>query len=297
VGGAPPSVGDPVRGSPLAARGECEPGVPMTRPTPHPTVAAAVEAARAAGEIALRYYRGGFEVTIKADHTPVTQADREAEQAVTAVLARAFPDHGVLGEEFGQRGPTDRRWIIDPIDGTQNFVRRIPLWAVLIALEEHGEITTGVVLNPVSGELLTARKGEGAFAGDERLRVSALDRMRDALVLHSGLRLVRNTAHWDGLVRLVDAGARTRGFGDYYGYCLVARGQAEIYAELDLKIWDWAPMKILVEEAGGRVTDFAGRPPGPDGTILATNGCLHDEAVRLLTPLAGDRVPGGPVAT
>ena len=258
----------------------------MTRPAPHPTVTAAVEAARAAGEIALRYYRGGFEVTIKPDQTPVTQADREAEQAITAILGRAFPDCGVLGEEFGQQGPTDRRWIIDPIDGTQNFVRRIPLWAVLIALEEGGEITTGVVLNPVSGEIHTARRGEGAFAGDRRLRVSDIGRLRDALVLHSGLRLVRQTAHWDGLVRLVDASARTRGFGDYYGYCLVGGGHAEIYAELDLKVWDWAPMKVLVEEAGGRVTDFAGRPPGQDGTILASNGWLHDEAVALLAPLS-----------
>jgi histidinol-phosphatase len=257
----------------------------MSRRALHPTVAAAVEAARAAGEIALRYYHGGFEVTIKPDQTPVTQADREAEQAIRAVLRRAFPDCGLLGEEFGQEGPADRRWIIDPIDGTQNFVRHIPIWAVLIALEEHGEITTGVVLNPVSGELLTARTGEGAFAGDERLRVSELPRMRDALMLHSSLRLVRESPHWDGLVRLVDASARTRGFGDYYGYCLVARGHAELYAELDLKIWDWAPMKILLEEAGGRLTDFAGRAPGADGTILASNGRLHDEAVRLLAPL------------
>ena len=258
----------------------------MTRPAPHPTVAAAVAAARAAGEIALRYYHGGFEVTIKPDHTPVTQADREAEQAITGILRRAFPDHGVLGEEFGQQGPTDRRWIIDPIDGTQNFVRGIPVWAVLIALEEAGEITAGVVFNPVSGEILTARKGDGAFAGDERMRVSARDGMKTAMVLHSDLRLVRRSPHWDGLMRLVDASARTRGFGDYYGYCLVGRGQAEIYAELDLKIWDWAPMKILLEEAGGRLTDFAGRPPGADGTVLASNGRLHDEAVRLLAPLA-----------
>ena len=259
----------------------------MTRPARHPALAAAVEAARAAGEIALRYYRGGFEVTIKPDQTPVTQADREAEQAITAILRRGFPHCGVLGEEFGQQGPTDRRWIIDPIDGTQNFVRRIPLWAVLIALEEHGEVTTGVVLNPVSGELLAARRGEGAFAGDRRLRVSDVGRMREALVLHSGLRLVRQSPHWDGLVRLVDASGRTRGFGDYYGYGLVAGGHAEIYAELDLKIWDWASMKVIVEEAGGRVTDFAGRPPGGDGTILASNGRLHDEAVALLASPSG----------
>jgi histidinol-phosphatase len=249
----------------------------------HPTVAAAVEAALAAGEVAMRYYRGGFEVTIKPDQTPVTQADREAEETITGILGRAFPDHGFLGEEFGQQGPTDRRWIIDPIDGTMNFVRHLPIWAVLIALEEHGEITTGVVLNPVTGELYTARKGQGAFANGERLRVSDGDDLKDALLLHSSLNLLRATPYWDGFVRAVDAAERTRGFGDYYGYCLVAAGKAEIYAEVDLKRWDWAPMKILVEEAGGRLTDFGGRPDSRDGTVLATNGRLHAEALRLLS--------------
>ncbi len=251
-------------------------------PPAHPVLAAAVEAARAAGEIAMKYYRGGFDVTIKPDQTPVTQADREAEQAITRMLGRAFPDWGFLGEEFGERGSREIRWIIDPIDGTKNFIRRIPIWAVLIALEERGEITTGVVLNPVTGELFTARRGEGAFLNGERLRVSECEAMKDATVLHSGLRLVREAGHWDGFVRLFDAGSRTRGFGDYYGYGLVAEGKAEIYVEVDLKPWDVAPVKILVEEAGGRLTDFSGRPTIYGGTVLATNGRLHAEALRLL---------------
>ena len=255
----------------------------VSAPPAHPVLAAAVEAARAAGEIAMRYYRGGVEVTIKPDRTPVTQADREAEQAITRMLGQAFPDWGFLGEEFGERGSREIRWIIDPIDGTKNFVRRIPIWAVLIALEEHGAITTGVVLNPVTGELFTARRGEGAYLNAERLRVSDCEAMKDATVLHAGLRLVRETGHWDGFVRLFDAGSRTRGFGDYYGYGLVAEGKAEIYVEVDLKPWDVAPVKILVEEAGGRLTDFAGRPTIYGATVLATNGRLHAEALRLLT--------------
>ena len=254
----------------------------VSAPSAHPALAAAVEAARAAGEIAMRYYRGGVEVTIKPDRTPVTQADREAEQAITRMLGRAFPDWGFLGEEFGERGSREMRWIIDPIDGTKNFIRRIPVWAVLIALEERGEITTGVVLNPVTDELFTARRGEGAYKNGERLRVSECEAMKDATVLHSGLRLVRETGHWDGFVRLFDAGSRTRGFGDYYGYGLVAEGKAEIYVEVDLKPWDVAAVKILVEEAGGRLTDFAGRPTIYGSTVLATNGRLHAEALRLL---------------
>ena len=248
----------------------------------HPTVDAALEAARAAGEIAMKYYRGGFEVTIKPDRTPVTQADQEAEKAIRAILSRATPGCGFLGEEFGEDGSTSRRWIIDPIDGTKNFVRRIPIWAVLIALEEDGEVTTGVVHNPVTGELFWARKGEGAWANGERIRVSTCAAIADALLMHSSLNLLKRVGYWDGFVRLVDATARQRGFGDYYGYCLVAAGKGEIYAEADLKPWDAAPMKILVEEAGGRLTDFTGKPDIYTGSVLATNGLLHDEALRLL---------------
>ena len=253
------------------------------RPAVHPALAAAIRAARAAGEIALRYYRGGFKVTIKPDQTPVTQADQEAEQAIIAILRRAFPEYGFLGEEFGEQGARETRWIIDPVDGTKNFVRHIPVWAVLLALEEKGEVTTGVVLNPVTGDLFTAHRGDGAFHNGERIRVSSSDSLKDAFLIHSSLHLLRARGEWDGFVRLVDTTSRQRGFGDYYGYCLVAEGKAEIYLEADLKPWDLAPMKILVEEAGGRLTDFHGRPTIYDGSVLATNGRLHDEALRLLS--------------
>src|SRR5262249_4717199 len=182
----------------------------------HPTVRAAVEAAHAAGDIAMKYYRGGFEVTIKQDQTPVTQADRDAEREIIRILERTFPDYGFLGEEFGERGSTAARWIIDPIAGTKNFGRRVPFWAILIAPEEHGEVTTGVVFNPVTGELYTARKGEGAFRNGEPIHVSDCGDMKAATVLHSGLRILREQGAWDGFVRLVDASSRTRGFGDYY---------------------------------------------------------------------------------
>ncbi len=243
---------------------------------------AAVDAAHAAGRIALGYYRDGFDVTIKADQTPVTQADRESERAIVEILAKAFPAYGILGEEFGGSGPSDRRWIIDPIDGTKNFVRRIPIWATLIALEEAGEVTAGVIYNPVADELYTARRGGGAFLNGARIRVSPVTALADAQFIHAGLNIVRTAGHWDGFTRLIDATGRQRGFGDYYGYGLVASGKAEIYAELDLKPWDLAPCKILVEEAGGRFTDFDGRPTIYSGTAFATNGHLHDAALALL---------------
>jgi len=243
---------------------------------------AAVEAARAAGRIALGYYRDGFDVSLKADATPVTQADREAEQAIVEILTRAFPAWGVLGEEFGDRGARDVRWIIDPIDGTKNFVRRIPIWATLIALEEHGEVTVGVVHNPVTGDLYTARRGAGAFLNGARLAVSDVAALADAFLVHAGLAILRKAGRWDGFVRLVDATDRQRGFGDYWGYGLLAEGRVDIYLEADLKPWDLAACKLLVEEAGGRFTDLDGRPTIYSGTALATNGRLHDAVLALL---------------
>jgi histidinol-phosphatase len=245
-------------------------------------LSAMVEAARAAGHIALTYYRSGFEVTIKADQTPVTQADREAERVILERLGRAFPDYGFLGEEFGGSGPTDRRFIIDPIDGTKNFVRRIPLWATLLACEEEGEVTAGVIHNPVTGEMFWASQGRGAFLDGDRLRVSDVARLGDAHLVHAGLGLLRQGGLWDGFVRLVDATARQRGFGDYLGYTLVAQGKAEIYTEVDLKPWDLAPCKILVEEAGGIFTDLEGRPTIYSGRAVATNGRVHDAVLTLL---------------
>ena len=245
-------------------------------------LAAAVDAARTAGAIALGYYHGRFEVTIKPDLTPVTQADREAEQAIVATLGRAFPDVGVLGEEFGAQGSAERRWIVDPIDGTKNFVRGIPIWATLIALEDAGEIVAGVIHNPATGDLFTARRGGGAHHNGEPIRVSEIADLPQSYLVHAGLKLLRQAGHWDGFVRLVDATDRQRGFGDYLGYPLVAAGKADIYLEADLKPWDLAPCKIVVEEAGGRFTDFAGRPTIYTGTALATNARLHDAVLALL---------------
>ena len=245
-------------------------------------LAALVDAARTAGKIALDYYHGGFEITIKPDHTPVTQADREAEQAIVKILREAFPDVGVLGEEFGADGPRARRFIIDPIDGTKNFVRRIPIWATLIALEDDGEVVAGVIHNPAAGELYTARRGGGAQLNGVAIRVSDVAELSAAYLIHAGLNILRRGPNWEGFLRLVDATDRQRGFGDYLGYAYVADGRSEIYAEAGLKPWDLAPCKIVVEEAGGRFTDFDGRPTIYTGTALATNGRLHDATLALL---------------
>jgi histidinol-phosphatase len=246
---------------------------------------AALDAARAAGAIALRYFRSDVRVMQKADQTPVTQADQEAEAAIVERLRPAFPEVGFLGEEFGAQGSQSRRWIVDPIDGTKNFVRGIPYWATLIALEEEGDVTLGIVHSPATGELYWARRGRGAWVDGAPLRVSSVGDLGGAMLVHSSLNLLRpldGGRCWDGFVRLVELTDRQRGFGDYFGYTFVLRGQAEIMLEADVKPWDIAPFKILFEEAGGRFTDFAGQPTIYTGSALASNGRLHAAALEAL---------------
>jgi histidinol-phosphatase len=255
-----------------------------------PQLEAAIAAAKAAGEVILPYFRTALQVEIKADQSPVTAADRAAEQVIVETLQRHFPDYGVLGEEFGaQAGRGNARWIIDPIDGTQNFIRGIPYFATLIGLEEAGEITAGVVYAPACADLLYAAKGQGAFANGERITVSTITDLSQAMLLHSSLNLLLQGGYWDGLVRLVQTTRRQRGFGDYFAHTFVCRGQAEVMLEVDVKPWDLAPLKILVEEAGGRFSDFAGVPTIYSGTVVTSNGHVHDAVLSLLGTQSAER--------
>ncbi len=160
---------------------------------------------------------------------------------------------------MGHGRSKERRWIIDPIDGTRNFVRGIPIWSLLIALEEEGKITAGVVHSPATGELWSARKGGGAFHNGKRIFVSSISSLEEATLFHSDLRKNKKGFHWGGLLRLVEKTPYQRGPGDYLGYMLVAQGQGEIYLENGLKPWDIAANKIIVEEADGKLTDLEGR--------------------------------------
>ncbi|HVN84218.1 MAG TPA: inositol monophosphatase family protein [Candidatus Binatia bacterium] len=242
----------------------------------------AIAAARAAGEIARKYFQTELTVERKADRSPVTVADRECEQRIIEILIGAFPDYGVVGEEFGTREGAGPRWIIDPIDGTKSFIRGIPYFATLIGLEEEGEIVAGVIYAPAVDDLLYAQKGHGAFDKSGRIRVSDCRTLRESMVVFGGLNVLRRAGYWPVFERLVDASSRQRGYGDYFGHTFIARGQAEVMMEIDLKPWDMAALKIIVEEAGGRFTDFAGVPTIYSGTALATNGHVHDEALDIL---------------
>jgi histidinol-phosphatase len=248
---------------------------------------AAIAAAHAAGDVARRYFRSALRVEYKGDRSPVTQADRECEQRIVEVLRAAFPDYGFVGEELGEHGGTTGtrggpRWIIDPIDGTKNFIRGIPYFATLIGLEEDGEVTTGVIYAPAVDDLLYAHQGDGAFDRDGPLRVSNIRSLRDGLLVFGGIDIFRHAGRWSAFEHLVRASGRQRGFGDYFGHTFVARGQAEAMVELDLKPWDLAAIKILIEEAGGRFTDFSGQATIYGSTAIASNGWVHDEILRLV---------------
>jgi len=256
------------------------------------TLDAMVDAARAGATVAEGYFRrGGVEVTLKPDRSPVTAADREAEQVIVERLRRAFPGHGFLGEELGADGPVEARFVIDPIDGTRNFVRGIPYWATLLALEEGGEITAGVVYQPMTGDLHVARRGRGAFLNGARLSVSAVDRLDGAMLVHPSLPLLRGEPLWTRFVRLVDATRRQRGLGDFLFGTTIAEGCAEIGLGLSVKLWDLAPLRLLVEEAGGRFTDFDGAPTIGSGGAVATNGRLHDATLALIGSRAREGQP------
>ncbi|MBM3224554.1 MAG: histidinol phosphate phosphatase [Candidatus Tectomicrobia bacterium] len=248
----------------------------------------AIAAAHAAGEVIRPYFQTALQVETKADATPVTAADRAGERVIVDMLRQHFPEHGVLGEEFGaQAGRGDARWIIDPIDGTQNFIRGIPFFGTLIALEQAGEITVGVAYEPVQGNLFHAAKGLGAFGNGERLAVSTLTELSQITLLHGSLDLLLRDGYWEGLARLARATRRQRGYGDYFAYTFVCRGQADVMLETDVKPWDIAPLKILVEEAGGRFSDFTGAPSIYSGNALISNGYVHGAVLALLDAQAG----------
>lgn len=249
----------------------------------------AIRAARAGGEVAMRYFRSDLAVERKSDESPVTVADRETEQRIIAVLREAFPDHGILGEEFGAREGKGTRWIIDPIDGTKSFLRGIPYFACLVALEEDGEITTGAVYAPALDDLFYAQKGQGAHDRNGRLRVSEVAALADAMLVFGGAKALRRAGYWNVYERLVDASGRQRAYGDYFGHTFVARGQCEAMIEVDVKPWDLAALKILIEEAGGRFTDFTGRPTIYSGTAVASNGLVHDQLLAVLAECAGNQ--------
>lgn len=233
--------------------------------------------------IARRHFRRDLQVDTKPDRTFVTQADTQVEERIRARLLDAFPDHGIIGEEFGTEGAgASVRWYIDPIDGTHNFIRGVPLFATLIAVERDGEMQAAVLSAPALDERWWAHRGGGAWARNRgesdarRIGVSAIRDLADAQVLYGGIRELTGSGRAPGFTALLGDAWRERGFGDFWGYTLLAEGAAEAMVEVGLNAYDAAAPFLLVEEAGGRVTDFEGRRAIDSGTFLATNGHLHE---------------------
>jgi histidinol-phosphatase len=251
----------------------------------NPDLAFALELADLADSLSLpRFGATDLLVETKPDMSPVTEVDRTVEQALRDRITRDRPGDGVVGEEFGEVGSEAARWIIDPIDGTKNYVRGIPIWGTLIALERDGVITVGVISAPaMNRRRWWAARGEGAFADDHPIRVSVVSQLDDAQVLFGGLKAWKRTGFLDRLVDLTLRCWRGRGFGDFWMHMLVAEGAADVAAEPEVSLWDLAAVKLIVEEAGGRFSDLSGRATPSGGSALSTNGLLHDEVLSVLT--------------
>ncbi len=240
-------------------------------------------AAQAGGRRALKYFNTKVPVIKKIDRSPVTRADREAEKIIRGVLSKAFPSHQLCGEEYGwdPNESNDFRWWIDPVDGTRQFIRGIPFWGTLVALEYKGEVVAGVIHHPALGLTLWAAKGGGCYSNGRRVRVSKIPKLEKGTMTTGGMRLIPPSYR----IKLTDLIARCyddRGFGDCFGHTLVIQGQVEAMLDPVVKPYDVAAIKICVEEAGGLFTDLNGRKTLGGGNALSSNGLTHRQILKAI---------------
>lgn len=242
----------------------------------------------AASAASMVHYRQGVRVETKPDRTPVTQADREAEAAIFEIIRTNFPGHALLGEETGAHaGSADTRWIVDPIDGTRGFTRGGTFWGPLIALEHCGLIVAGAMALPALGEVYWAARGKGAYrqVGDAtptRLGVSGIDDLSEATLFLGEPKALLSPAHAERVLQLTATCAQTRCYGDLAGCAMVLTGRAEVWIEAGVQSWDLGPFPVLVAEAGGRFTDFAGNETVHSGHCVVSNAKLHSQVLAML---------------
>ncbi|BDV30928.1 inositol monophosphatase family protein [Microbacterium terricola] len=257
----------------------------------------ALRLADAADEVSMtRFDAADLDVQLKADATHVTEADLATERAIRAILETERPDDGVFGEEFGAQGSTHRQWIIDPIDGTANYLKGIPMWTTLIALAIDGVPRVGVASQPAIGRRWWGASALGSWTNTptgppRRLQVSTVDAVADASASFQSVSQWRETGHTDHLLRLTDAVWRDRGYGDTWPYMLLAEGRLEFVAEFGVKEYDIAALVPILHEAGGRFTSFDGEDSISDRSSLATNGLLHQDFLDLLHPPPSTTTP------
>jgi histidinol-phosphatase len=240
-----------------------------------------------------RFKAQDLKIDTKPDLTPVTDADRAVEEMLRITLSRARTRDAVMGEEFGTTGHGPRRWVLDPIDGTKNFVRGVPVWATLISLFDGDEPVVGLVSAPALNKRWWAAKDVGAWTGRRlesatRCRVSEVSELGDASLSYSSLSGWEERGLLDGFLDLARSVWRTRGYGDFWSYCLLAEGAVDIACEPEVSLWDLAALDVIVREAGGRFTDLSGVPGPGGGSALATNGVLHDAALALVRAPAAE---------
>ena len=243
----------------------------------------ALDAAWQAGRITLGYFQTRLAVEHKSDHSPVTIADRTSERKLRELVGAAWPDHGIIGEEFGEApGKSPFTWIVDPIDGTKSFIHGVPLYGVLVALTYQREPIVGVAHFPALNETVYAGKGLGCFWDGRRSQVSTVAELDAAIVLASEIAIKKDSAKAAAWKRLLDATPVHRTWGDAYGYALVATGRAEIMQDAAMAVWDCAPLQVILEEAGGTFTDWQGTPTIYGKDSIATNGVLFEKVMALI---------------
>lgn len=245
----------------------------------------AIEAALEAQRVMRAHYRQALDVEIKSDLTPVTIADREAERLIKSVIFGAYPDHGCYGEETGmERMEAQYLWLIDPIDGTKSFVRHYPFFSTQIALRHGEDLVLGVSNAPEFAEMAYAEKGQGAWLGGEPIRVSDMTRLEEATLSLGNIKTLALHPGWQGLSQLVQRVNRTRGYGDFYHYHLLASGRIDLVVESDVNILDIAALSVIVHEAGGVFTDLSGKPVGLETTsvLAAATPELHRMALDMI---------------
>jgi histidinol-phosphatase len=249
----------------------------------HPDLAFALELADLADAITReRFLADDLVVETKPDLTPVTEADRAVEQVLRKRIGEERPGHGVVGEEFGAGRSGTARWILDPIDGTKNYLRGVPVWATLIALERDGRVEVGVASAPALHRRWWAARGEGAFVNGRRIGVSRVAELPDAVLSYASLGSWEEHGLGQQFHTLARSCWRTRAFGDFWSHMLVAEGAADLAVEPEVQLWDLAAPQIIVEEAGGRFTDLGGTPTPSGGSAVSTNGRLHDRVLAIL---------------
>jgi histidinol-phosphatase len=243
----------------------------------------AVDAAWQAGKLTLRYFQSGFQVELKGDKSPVTAADREAENKIRGLLNKAYPKDGIVGEEFGtDQGTSDYRWIIDPIDGTKSFVQGMPLYGVLIAREGPDGVDVGCVYMPALDEMVCAAAGEGCWWNGRRARVSNVARLDEACICYTSWSSFAVQGREQAWRKIVEGSRLLRGWGDCYGHILVATGRAEACFDPIMNPWDCGPLLPILQESGGTFTDWQGEATIYGKDAFSTNGHLFPTIIEHL---------------